>query len=258
LPVTGVDDELGRLSHILNAMLTRLELAFKRITEFTADASHELRTPVAIIQTASELMRARSRTLDEHVQAWALVGAETERMSRLIADLLTLARLDAGKAELEFQTMDLAEAVRTAGEEMQVMAEAKELVLSIEAASHCEIHGDPDALRRATCILLDNAIKFTGSGEIRLRVKVFDRAEVSVSDTGVGIRQEDVPFIFERFYRVSKDRSRKTGGSGLGLSMARLIVERHGGELRVESEPGKGSTFTMCLPIEPSPADSRR
>jgi len=249
LPNAGADDELGRLSNVLNAMLSRLERAFKRITEFTADASHELRTPVAIIQTTSELMRARPRTLNEHVQAWSRVGAETERMSRLIADLLTLARFDVGKTEFEFQPMDLSEAVRTAAEEMQVMAEAKELVLSVGAAIPCEIRGDPDALRRATCILLDNAIKFTPSGEIRLAVKVLERAEVTVSDTGVGIGQEDIPFIFERFYRVSKDRSRKTGGTGLGLSMARLIVERHGGELRVESIPGKGSTFRMLFPV---------
>jgi len=248
LPVSGVDDELGRLSHVLNAMLTRLELAFKRITEFTADASHELRTPVAIIQTTAELMQSRPRALDEHAKAWALAGAETERMSRLIADLLTLARLDAGKAEFEFQPMDLSAAVRTAGEEMRVMADAKELVLSVNAATRCEVRGDADALRRATCILLDNAIKFTPCGEIRLEVKALERAEVTVSDSGIGISQEDIPFIFERFYRVSKDRSRDTGGSGLGLSMARLIVERHGGELRVESVPGEGSRFTMSLP----------
>jgi heavy metal sensor kinase len=248
LPTSGVGDELDRLSGILNAMLTRLESAFKRITEFTADASHELRTPVAIIQTTSELMQTRSRTVHEHVEAWGLVRAETERISRLIADLLTLARLDAGKADFEFRPMDLSEAVRTAGEEMRVMADAKELVLSVHAATPCPIHGDLEALRRATCILLDNAIKFTHSGGIRLEVNVQGRAEVTVSDTGVGIGQEDIPFIFERFYRVSKDRSRKTGGTGLGLSIARLIVERHGGELRVESAPSKGSTFTMLLP----------
>jgi signal transduction histidine kinase len=102
-------------------------------------------------------------------------------------------------------------------------------------------------------MLLDNAIKFTPCGEIRLEVKVQERAEVIVSDTGIGIRQEDIPFIFERFYRASKDRSRKTGGTGLGLSMARLIVEKHGGELRVESMPGKGSTFTMFLPLAKPP-----
>ncbi len=249
LPTSGVDDELDRLSNVLNAMLTRLELAFKRITEFTADASHELRTPVAIIQTTSELMQSRSRTVDAHVNAWGLVRVETERMSHLIADLLTLARLDVGKAGFEFRQMDLSEAVRTASEEMRVLADAKKLVLTVHAATSCPIHGDSDALRRATCILLDNAIKFTPSGEIRLEVKLLARAEVTVSDTGVGIGQEDIPFIFDRFYRVSKDRSRKTGGAGLGLSIARLIVERHGGELSAESTPNKGSTFTMFLPV---------
>lgn len=249
LQTSGVNDELGRLSNVLNAMLTRLEQAFKRITEFTADASHELRTPVTIIHTTSELMQARPRTLDEHVQSWRLVAAETERMSRLIADLLTLARLDVGKAEFEFLPMDLSETVRTATEEMLVMASAKQLILSVDAPTPCEIRGDAEALRRAICILLDNAIKFTPSGEIRLAVKFLERAEVTVSDTGIGIAQEDISFIFERFYRVSKDRSRTTGSTGLGLSMARLIIERHGGELRVESMLGKGSTFTMSLPV---------
>ncbi len=248
LPTSGVGDELDRLSGVLNAMLTRLEMAFKRMAEFTADASHELRTPVAIIQTTSELMRARSRTVQEHVKAWGLVRVETERMACMISDLLMLARLDAGKADFDLRPMDLSEAVRMAAEEMRVMADAKELVLSVHTATPCEISGDSDALRRATCILLDNAIKFTPSGEIRLEVSVQARAEVIVSDTGVGIKGEDIPFIFERFYRVSKDRSRKTGGTGLGLSIARLIVERHGGELRVESTPSKGSTFTISLP----------
>ncbi len=250
LPTSGVGDELDRLSRVLNDMLTRLEVAFNRITEFTADASHELRTPVAIIQTTSELMQTRPRTVEEHIKAWSTVRAETERTSRLIADLLTLARFDVGKADLEFYPMDLSEAVRTAAEEMRVMADAKELHLFVNASAPCAMQGDADALRRATCILLDNAIKFTpASGEIRIDVKVSGRAEVSVSDTGVGIGKEDISRIFERFYRVSKDRSRKTGGIGLGLSIARLIVERHGGELRAESTLSKGSIFTMLLPV---------
>jgi heavy metal sensor kinase len=249
LPASGVGDELDRLSGVLNDMLTRLEGSFHRIAEFTADASHELRTPVAIIQTTAELMRTRPRNVEEHVRSWTTVTTETERMARLIADLLTLARFDAGKTGLEFYTLDLSEVVRSAVDEMRVMADAKELRLSVDALKPCTVEGDADALRRAVCTLLDNAIKFTpAKGEIRIEVLGGVRACVIVSDTGVGIGPDDLPLIFERFYRVSKDRSRKTGGAGLGLSIARMIVDQHGGEIRVESSVDRGSSFTIFLP----------
>jgi signal transduction histidine kinase len=168
----------------------------------------------------------------------------------LIADLLTLARFDAGKTGLEFHSMDLSEAVRTAVEEMRVMADAKELRLSVDVPAPCPVQGDADALRRTVCTLLDNAIKFTPAhGEIRIEVQNGARASVTVSDTGAGIGRDDLPLIFERFYRVSKDRSRKTGGAGLGLSIARWIVEKHGGEILAESAVGRGSVFTIVLPV---------
>ncbi len=249
LPVRGVGDELDRLSGVLNDMLTRLEGSFNRITEFTADASHELRTPVAIIQTTADLMRTRPRTMEEHVRSWSTVIAETERMARLIADLLTLARYDAGKIGLELHRMDLSEAAREAVDELRVMADAKDLRLILDAPEPCLIEGDADALRRAMCTLLDNAIKFTPDrGEIRVAVQGGEQACVTVSDTGPGIGPADLPLIFERFYRVSKDRSRQTGGTGLGLSIARMIVEKHGGQIHAESTPGSGSLFTISLP----------
>lgn len=247
LPVRGVGDELDRLSGVLNDMLSRLEAAFRRITEFTADASHELRTPVAVIQTTAELMQTRPRTEEEHLGAWRTVTAETERTASLIADLLTLARFDAGKAELDFQLIDLPETVRASAEEMRVMAEAKGLHLIVDADTPCVVRGDSEALRRLVCILLDNAIKFTGAGgEIHLAVR---NATVTVSDNGPGIPADELSLIFERFYRVSKDRSRKTGGAGLGLSIAQWIVEQHGGEIRVRSVVAKGSEFTVLLPL---------
>jgi heavy metal sensor kinase len=245
LPGNGAGDELDRLSNVLNFMLDRLQAAFQRITEFTADASHELRTPVAIIQTTAELMQARPRTVEEHVKAWSTVTAETRRIARLIADLLTLARSDAGVAHLEFGRIDLPDVVRTAVEEMRVLADAKGLQLVVDAAAECEMNGDADELRRAICILLDNAIKFTSApGEIRV---VVNGRSVQVSDTGLGIGPDDLPFIFERFYRVSKDRSRQTGGAGLGLSIAHWIVEKHGGRISVESKLGEGSAFKILM-----------
>jgi heavy metal sensor kinase len=251
LPARGVGDELDRLSGVLNEMLTRLEVAFRRITEFTADASHELRTPVAIIQTTAELMLSRPRSAEEHLKSWSTVTAETQRMARLIADLLTLARFDAGHTGLDFHPLDLSEVVRASAEEMRVMADAKDLRLLIDIPAPCSIRGDADALRRALCILLDNAIKFTPArGEIRIAVRGGASACVTVSDSGPGIEPADLPLIFERFYRVSKDRSRKTGGAGLGLSIARMIVDKHGGEIRAGSAVGRGSVFTIFLPCD--------
>jgi heavy metal sensor kinase len=245
LPSSGVGDELDRLSGVLNEMLRRLQAAFHRITEFTADASHELRTPVAVIQTTAELMQTRPRTVDEHVAAWTRVRAETERTGHLIGDLLLLARTDAGKTDLELKPIDLSEIARDAADEMRVMADAKGLSLSLHANAPCEIKGDAEALRRCVCILLDNAIKFTPApGTVSLAVA--DNT-LTVSDTGVGIASEDIPLIFERFYRVSKDRSRKTGGAGLGLSIAQWIIARHSGQIQVQSVVGEGSTFTIHL-----------
>ncbi len=253
LPASGVGDELDRLSGVLNEMLSRLEAAFKRITEFTADASHELRTPLAVIHTTAELMQTRPRIVEEHLKSWRMVTAESERMGGLIGDLLTLARSDAGQAELEFQLVDLAEIARAAVDEMRVISEAKELRMSVAAQTPCFVRGDADALRRAICILLDNAIKFTpAGGEVRIAAHGQGDALVTVSDTGAGIAADDLPFIFERFYRASKDRSRSNGGAGLGLSIARWIITKHGGEIRVTSALGKGSTFSVVLPMAES------
>ncbi len=190
-------------------------------------------------------MQSRPRSVDEHVEAWRRVHAETQRTGQLIGDLLLLARSDAGKNELEFTAIDLTEVTRTAAEEMRVIAEAKGLNFSLQAAEPCPIKGDAEALRRVLCILLDNAIKFTPSpGSVSISVS---NCNLTISDTGVGIPAEEIPKIFERFYRVSKDRSRATGGAGLGLSIAHWIIARHGGQIKVESTPQKGSTFSVTL-----------
>lgn len=247
LPSSGVGDELDRLSGVLNAMLQRLQSAFSRVTEFTADASHELRTPIAVIQTTAELMQSRPRTVDEHREAWRRVETETQRTAQLIGDLLLLARSDAGKTELEFTAIDLSGVARSAAEEMRVIAEAKGLSFAVEAAQPCPIKGDSEALRRVICILLDNAIKFTPAPG-NVTVSVSSQGVVNISDTGIGIPAAEIPKIFDRFYRVSKDRSRATGGAGLGLSIAHWIIARHQGQIQVTSKPQEGSTFTIAFP----------
>ncbi|HEX4231466.1 MAG TPA: ATP-binding protein [Bryobacteraceae bacterium] len=268
LPSSGAGDELDRLSQVLNGMLARLEDAFQRITRFTADASHELRTPVAIIRTAAEVTQARSRTVEEHGEAWKRVLAQTERTSQLIDDLLTLARADAGSDAMAFEPVDLRRTVEDACAEMREMAGSRGLCLRYNIAPEWDqaercLAGDSDAVRRVLLILIDNGIKATPRGgeiEVLLGVEHAPRPGagiVCVKDTGIGISGEDLPHIFDRFYRVAQDRSRYTGGAGLGLSIAQWIVSRHGGEIRVESVVGRGSTFRIRLPLAAAPGQRR-
>ena len=257
----GTGDELDRLSDTINHMLARLESAFQLVTQFTADASHELRTPVAIIRTTGEVIRASRRTAEEHEAAWNQVVIQTERMSGLIDDLLLLARADTGRSELAFEAMDLAETVCTVTGEMRILAEASGLRLTTSIPSECPMSGDPEAIRRLLLVLLDNAIKYTGAGgEVAVSMRIEEdfgkescgkrSAIVEVRDTGSGIGAEDLPRIFDRFYRISADRSRKSGGAGLGLSIAKWLACQHGGDIVAESAAGKGSTFRVTLPFD--------
>lgn len=254
LPFTVAGDELDRLSEVLNEMLAGLESAFRRVTQFTADASHELRTPLAIIRTTAELIRTRTRTLAEHDRAWASVLAQTERMSQLVEDLLTLTRADARSNGLYLEPVDLRSVVTAACDDMQVLAYSKNVQLKVACDASAMTLGDTEALRRVLSILLDNAIKATpagGSIDVCLMAAADPgtcRAQIIVKDTGVGIPPEDLPHIFDRFYRVSKDRSRETGGAGLGLAIAHWVVAQHGGMIQAESQLGGGTTFRVLLP----------
>jgi heavy metal sensor kinase len=252
LPLRGADDELDRLSETLNGMFARLDTAFRKVNQFTADASHELRTPVAIIRTTAELTRRRPRTEAEYAEALDRILAESERTSRLIDDLLMLARADAEAGAFVSEPMDLSDSLRDACEEARVLADAAGLSFTIDLPPSCPTVGDPQALRRLFLILLDNAVKYTrAGGAVRVTMSA-DRAEalVEMQDTGTGIPPEDLPHLFDRFYRVGKDRSRDSGGVGLGLSIARSIATHHGGDITVESHPGAGSTFRVRLPLE--------
>jgi heavy metal sensor kinase len=251
LPLRGSGDELDRLSETLNSMFTRLEEAFRRITQFTADASHELRTPVAIIRTTAELARAKPRREAEYAQALDRILAESERTTRMLEDLMLLARADSHSMDFVREPLDLSEVVRDACADADVLAQAAGIRLEKEHFPECPIVGDEHALRRLLLILLDNAVKYTPpGGHVAVSLDRLDRgSEVRIRDTGIGIPAEHLPHIFERFYRVSKDRSRATGGTGLGLSIARWIAEQHGGGIRVESTPGVGSEFCVRLPL---------
>jgi signal transduction histidine kinase len=251
LPRRGVDDELDRLSDTLNGMFARLDDAFRRVTQFSADASHELRTPIAIIRTTAEVTRRRPRTEAEYTAALDRILAESERTTQLIDDLLMLARADAGADRLVMEPMDLAQNVRETCDEGRILAEASGLRFTADLPSACPAIGEPQALRRLFLILVDNAVKYTAAGgAVHVRMSVEGRcATIDVRDTGVGISADDAPRIFERFYRVAADRSRQTGGVGLGLAIARCIASSHGGTIAVESQPGAGSIFRVSLPI---------
>jgi heavy metal sensor kinase len=252
LPEEGPGDELDRLSKTLNSMFARLETAFARMSQFTADASHELRTPVAIIRTTAEVTLAKPRGEQEYVRALGRILAESERTTTLLEDLMTLARSDLGADGVELRPMDLAETVRGTCGEARVLADASQVRMETMAPGECVIHGDASMLRRLLLILLDNAIKYTpAGGQIRVTLAANrSEATLTVADTGVGIGAEDTPHIFERFYRASKDRSRTTGGAGLGLSIARWIATCHRGVISVESVPGTGSSFHVRFPLE--------
>ncbi len=250
VPQTG--DELERLATTLNEMLSRLDAAFQRIAQFTADASHELRTPVSVMRTSAEVALRKPRAAAEYREALSQILRESERVSRLIEQLLLLARADSGSTAIPITRTNLNETLEKAWKQTNFLANAKHLNSeSFVPAAPIWVYGDPASLERLFLILLDNAVKYTaGGGRIELRLSTNDGFAVAeIRDTGIGIAPEDIAHIFDRFYRADRARSRETGGTGLGLAIGRWIAQAHGGEIRVQSEPSKGSSFQVRLPL---------
>ncbi len=245
-------DELQRLSDTLNEMLARIESTFLRITQFTADASHELRTPVALIRTEAELALRRSRNEAEYREALQHILLEADRTTKLIEELLSLARADSGREVLDLRFLDLSVSLKELAASWRQVAVLRNL--QFEEQIHLPqlpLMGDEAALRRVLNILLDNAFKYTPPpGKVILRAEEKNgRAIISVEDTGIGIARDEQAKIFERFYRADKARSRELGGTGLGLAIAQWIVQLHKGSISVESEPHNGSSFRIELPL---------
>lgn len=244
-------DELQRLTVTFNQMLGRLEVSFKRITQFTADASHELRTPVALVRTTAELSLRRQRDNPEYREALDQILDEARRMTGIIESLMTLARVDSGVETLNTQIVDLASLVRDACSRSEPLALSKQVQFEREIpAASIPVSGDAGALQRLFLILIDNAIKYTPThGRVRVDLKTeSDVVIAAIEDTGMGISNDDLPFIFDRFYRADKARSREAGGAGLGLSIARWIAEAHHATVRAESTLGTGSRFEVRIP----------
>jgi two-component system, OmpR family, heavy metal sensor histidine kinase CusS len=252
LAVPQSHDELQRLSETLNSMLERLEGAFKRITQFTADASHELRTPVALMRTTAELSLRKPRPEGEYRDALSQILKELERTSTLIEKLMLLARADSGIEALQFTRVDLVEGLRESCRQGRTLADAKHVNFQEQTdGGPIYTEGDPHSLERLFLILIDNAVKYTPlGGQVSASLGVSDGfAIIEIRDTGIGIAEDDLPHIFERFYRADKARSRDSGGAGLGLAIGRWIAEAHGGTIQVESASGQGSVFRVRLPI---------
>jgi heavy metal sensor kinase len=251
VPHTG--DQLQRLSETLNAMLSRLESSIQRMKQFTADASHELRAPVSLIRTTAEVaVQRRDRSAQEYLQSLEEILEESVRTSQVVDSLMLLARSDSGSEAMELQPVDISAVVRHAAEKGEKLVRNRQSNFSMRLLdAPVWVEGDADALLRVLLILIDNAAKYTppgGSVSIQFAVEG-SSAVATVSDTGIGIASEDIPRIFDRFWRADKARSREQGGAGLGLSIAQRIVEAHRGSIRVESAPGRGSSFHLHLPV---------
>jgi len=250
VPQTG--DELQRLAETLNQMMGGLESSVRRMAQFTADASHELRTPITMMQTAAELALRRPRSTEEYRQVLAQILEDIARASQLIEDLLLLARADAGTSAFAKAPVEAAELVEEACRQMLPAAGEKQIALRWEAPAEpgASVMADRGALGRLLLALIDNALKYTPAGG---RVEVGTEVQgaeiiVGVSDSGPGIAPQDLPHIFDRFYRADKARTSENGGFGLGLSIAQEIAEAHGGLIEVESQAGGGSRFRVHLP----------
>jgi len=255
LPIRGVDDELEDVTRAFNGVLERLDHAVGEMRQFSAALAHELRTPLAALRGEIELALGRLGTGDANRDHLASQIEEIDRLKRLIEQILTLARAEAGQIPLTFAALDAGELAAALVEQLEPVAQARGIALTCECAPGAVVRGDGEWLRRLLINLLDNALKFTHEGG-RVSVRVApagDRVTIAVRDTGVGIASADRPHVFERFFRADPSRSSSTEGTGLGLSLVQWIVERHGGSVGLESEVGSGTTFTVTLPGIPGP-----
>ena len=248
---TGTDDELDRLAATLNDMLARLDVTFRQIRQFSADASHELQTPLTILQGELEVALRAPRTPDEYRRVLTSALEESKRIARLVEGLLLLSRADAGMLRMDHQAVDLARLVAEVCEQSQVLAKARGVTLDLGPLTPVTMQGDPQHLRRLLVNLVDNGLKYTlAGGHVTLALHQEGVwAVLRVADTGIGLAPEEQERIFQRFYRAPTAVSRDVEGSGLGLCIAHSIVETHGGSIQVESAEGHGSIFTVCLPL---------
>ncbi len=254
-------DEIGRLATTFNQMISRLEQAFERERRFTADASHELKTPLAILRGDIEVALRRERAPEEYRRVLRSSLEEISRLTRLTDDLLTLARSDAGESVLELEQVHLDVLASAASAYVALLAKSAGVALTYDAPiSPIVVEGDQKRLNQLVVNLLDNAIKYTpAGGSVRLSLGVEDsNAVIEVSDTGRGIPAASLPHIFERFYRQTDPRDSRVTGFGLGLAITKWIVDAHGGSIEAASQEGGGASFTVRLPLQKGDTESAR
>jgi signal transduction histidine kinase len=261
LEVANPDDELGRLAAVLNELLGRIETAFDRMRHFVADASHELRTPVGVIRSGTAVALTPPVTVEECVETLRVIDDQAARLGRLVDDMFTLARADAGDpALLESDPVPLGELVASCAAAAQPLAAAAGVAFEFPEPPEDErfCRGDRVRLEQMLMNLVTNAIRHSGrGGRVRIGLALAGpgggEAAISVSDTGHGVPPEAREAIFGRFVRLDAARSRETGGGGLGLPIARWVAEAHGGSIGVGDAPGGGAEFTVRLPLDPAP-----
>jgi heavy metal sensor kinase len=251
LPIVETGDEIENLSKTLNQMISRLEESFQSVNRFTADASHELRTPLTIIRGELEtslLDKDLSKSVRETI--YSLIE-ETENLSKIVQCLLSLSRLDAGSAQMERVRLDLADLVATTTDQMAPLADEKGVTLASRAQGQVEVEGDRVRLKQVVVNLLDNAIKYTPEGgTVTVGVNISDRkAQLEVYDTGPGIQENDLPHVFDRFFRADRNRFATIEGAGLGLAIVQSICTAHRGLVKAENHAKGGCRFVVQLPL---------
>ena len=267
VPTDEADEELARLADTLNRMIGRLQTSFGGLRRFTADASHELKTPLTVVRSDVERAMHPSASPDERMQALEEAMQEVARMSDLVDSLLTLARADEGRFDLIREPISLEPLVRDVYETALILGEGAGVTVAMPLVEDAVVMGDSTRLRQLFLNLITNAIKYTPAGghvEMTLSLRNNNEVGFAVRDSGVGIAAADLPHIFDRFWRADKARSRRAaaelrgtterGGFGLGLAIAQWIAHAHGGTLTAQSRLGRGSIFTVLLPVAPAPA----
>ena len=251
LEVVNPDDEIGKLAVTFNATLERLENAFNREKQFSTDVSHELRTPLTILQGGTEVGLKWAKEPEEFREILQSNLEEIAKMTEIIEYLLEQSRAEEENFCMSGEEVELRELLLDLNQQLKCLAQDKDLTLHIDCECPAKVRGDALRLRQMFLNVLDNAIKYTPSGgAVRVQLDAdTTQAWVTIVDTGAGIPAEHLPFIFDRFYRVDKARNREHGGSGLGLALVKSIAKAHGGRVEVLSEVGKGSVFTIYLPL---------
>ena len=250
IDITGRRDELGRLAETFNAMIGRLKDAFQRINQFSIDVSHELKTPLTILKGETEVALRKEREKDDYQKLLLSNLEEIDRMSCIIDDLLLLSKADTKEIKLNIEEVALRDLIMDVCMNMKVVADKKSVELQISELEDVRLKGDELKLRRMLLNIVENGIKYSHvGGKVSVSSFINDGyAWIDVKDNGIGISEDDIKYVFDRFYRADRSRKRESG-SGLGLSISRWIAGAHKGSIEVKSQPAQGSVFTIKLPI---------